>query len=53
MDKINLNEDISSCFLCKKCFKKGDVTVEFFGGYAHWKCFDKQMKENEENTNEV
>lgn len=37
-----------SCFLCEKCFKVGDETVEFFGGYAHYSCFDKQMKENEE-----
>jgi len=41
-------DDINSCFICKVKFKEGDPFCEFFGGYAHWKCFDKQMKENAE-----
>jgi len=36
------------CFLCRKRFHKGDQVVEFFGGFAHYTCFDKQMQENEE-----
>lgn len=39
-------EDLKKCFLCKIDFKKGDPVAEFFGGYAHWSCFDKQMKKN-------
>jgi len=35
------------CFLCNKRFKKGDRIVNWFGGWAHFTCFDKQMKENE------
>ena len=35
------------CFLCKKKFEDGDETIEFFGGYAHYACFDNQMKKNE------
>ena len=39
-------EDISFCFLCKIKFELKDEVVEFFGGYAHYSCFDNQMKEN-------
>ncbi len=41
--------EISFCFLCKMKFKKGDVVAEFFGGYAHFECFDDKMKENKRN----
>lgn len=42
----NIPEDLKKCFLCKIYFKNEDAVCEFFGGYAHWSCFDKQMKEN-------
>lgn len=34
------------CFLCKHEFEVGDEVIEFFGGYAHFSCFDKKMEEN-------
>jgi len=37
---------MTKCFICEKCFEDGDEVAEFFGGYAHWECFDKRMKEN-------
>ncbi len=40
---------ISYCFLCLKKFEEGNAVIEFFGGYAHFECFDDQMKENKKN----
>lgn len=41
-------EAASTCFLCEQKFSDNDSVIEFFGGYAHAICLDKQMKENEE-----
>ena len=42
----NIPEEYKKCFLCEIDFELKDEIVEFFGGYAHSSCFDKQMKEN-------
>ena len=39
--------------MCEVKFEDGDETIEFFGGYAHCTCFDKQMKKNEEKKKDL
>ena len=39
-------EESEKCFICEIEFKEGDSFCEFFGGFAHWDCFNKQMEEN-------
>lgn len=45
-------DDEYECFLCGEEFKEGDRMVEFFGGFAHFDCFDKQMRENAKRREE-
>lgn len=47
-----MSEEIEKCFLCKVKFNIGDDVVEFFGGYAHFSCFDKKMEENKKREEE-
>jgi hypothetical protein len=43
---VTVPDDLRSCFLCKVDFKDNDCVVEFFGGFAHFDCFDKKMEDN-------
>lgn len=49
MSEKEINKEIvelKRCFLCEQLFEDGDEVIEFFGGLAHFDCFDKKMKEN-------
>jgi len=43
---------MTKCFICEEKLKNGDLIAEFFGGYAHFDCFDRRMKENKKRDEE-
>jgi len=43
---------MTKCFICEKKFKDDDIVSEFFGGYAHFDCLDKRLKENKKRKEE-
>jgi len=46
-----MNEELTHCFLCHERFEDNDQVIEFFGGLAHYSCFDNKMKDNARRNN--